>query len=153
MTDSTKPTVVSNLKPATVYAWAYENHITTLPFENARLYNTILRYEAAKMIVQFAENVLKKQIVHNSMCIIGNYKDFGQFDTETKGNITKICDLGLMGRKGTTNTLLDSFRLFSTLSTEELNIIIGRYWKNDAFAVKNNRRIDVMNFLYQAAHQ
>lgn len=82
-----------------VHAWALSHNITTLPLAKVRLQDEILRYEAAKMIVNFAVNVKQTTIVHNPTCNIEKYGDIMSFDAEMKEYITNICDLGLMGWK------------------------------------------------------
>lgn len=126
---SSTPAVVlsTNATSRDVYNWAFTNHITTLPLAKARLYDSIQRYEAAKMIVQFVTNVEKKTIAHNPTCNVSTYIDYNTFDAEMKTNIQSICDLGLMGWKGDKSSLLSSFRPFDTLSAEEFGIVIGRY--------------------------
>ncbi|MBP6911415.1 hypothetical protein KBC03_07640 [Patescibacteria group bacterium] len=70
-----------------------------MPIAKARLHDTIQRYEAAKMMVNFVLNVEGKPITPNADCIIENFSDYSTFDAEMKTNIKAICDLGLMGRK------------------------------------------------------
>ena len=79
-----------------VYNWAFAHNITTLPLAQARLQDGILRYEAAKMIVNFVENVMEEGIMHNPLCNIDAYGDNQLFDDEMRIYLVKICDLGLM---------------------------------------------------------
>ncbi len=64
-----------------------------MPLAKARLHDNIQRYEAAKMIVNFAENVMHSRIEHNPMCEVTKFTDSFSFDAEMRENITKICDL------------------------------------------------------------
>lgn len=67
-----------------------------MPIEEARFEDQIQRYEAAKMIVNYVQNIEKKTIASNPLCVISTYSDYPTYDAEMKQYIQKICDLGLM---------------------------------------------------------
>lgn len=83
-------------KAIDVYTWAFGHRITTLSLAKVRLHNIILRYEAAKMIVQYILNAERKSLAPNPLCNIAKYKDYKLFDVEMRTNIRSICQLGLM---------------------------------------------------------
>ncbi len=120
-----------------------------MTLEKARLDDKIQRYEVAKMIVNYALNVEHRTITHNVACDISLYADFTTFDSEMRTYITKICDLGLMGRKSPKSQgLIPLFRPFDTLGVDEFNIIIDRYLSNTQHdATDSNKRVDIMKFL------
>ena len=82
-----------NSNTVDLYERAHENGVTTLHLEDSRPYDRVLRYELAKMIVQFAENAMHSRIEHNPLCEITQYDDYSLFDHEMKEYIIKICDL------------------------------------------------------------
>lgn len=143
------PTTITSttMSETDIYNWAFANHITTLPLTKARLHDGILRYEAAKMIVNFAENVMHSRIEHNPLCNVENYGDKASFDPEMKEMLTKICDLWLMGWSVRNEKLLWAFRPFDTLSADEFGIVIGRYLGEESSKPKSSMRIDIMKFL------
>jgi len=80
-------------KTVDLYDRAYVHGVTTLPLAVSRPFDTVLRYEVAKMLVQFAENVMHSRIPHNPLCTVNEYKDYGLFDAEMQEYIMKSCDL------------------------------------------------------------
>lgn len=99
------------------------------------------------MIVQFAENVMHTRIEHNSQCDVTRYADYASFDSEMTENITKACDLGLMGWAVRNKQLMASFRPFDTLSAEEFGIVVGRYLGESPSHPVTSQRVDIMRFL------
>ena len=100
------------------------------------------------MIVQFAENIMHTRIAHSPLCDVTNFTDYSSFDSEMTENITKICDLGLMGWAVRNEKLLSSFRPFDTLSAEEFGIVIGRYLGETSSTPASSMRVDIMRFLF-----
>ncbi|MBP6911414.1 hypothetical protein KBC03_07635 [Patescibacteria group bacterium] len=113
----------------------------------ARLQDTIQRYEAAKMIVNFVKNVEGKTITPNANCKIETFSDYNTFDAEMKIYIKAICDLGLMGWKPGKTGMIPIFRPFDVLSAQEFGIVIGRYLGESAANPDSSKRVDIMRFL------
>jgi len=150
-TNPTNTSVVNDI--TTTYNRAFAHGLTTLPLAHARLSDTIERYEAAKMIVNYVKNVEKKTITHLPACNISLYADYSTFDTEMQTYIQSICDLGLMGRSNPKSKgLITVFRPFDYLGVDEFNIVIDRYLGNSQYsAATSNKRIDIMKFLMGTA--
>ncbi len=105
------------------------------------------------MIVNFAQNVMHSQIPHNPMCDTSKFSDASSFDAEMTENITKICDLGLMGWSIRNEKLLTAFRPFDTLSAGDFGIVIGRYLGQSPSAPTSSQRVDIMRFLFSVSAQ
>lgn len=130
-----------------VYNRAYAHGITTMSLAKVRLHDTIQRYEAAKMIVNFVKNVEGKTITPNANCKIETFSDYTTFDAEMRTYIKGICDLGLMGWKPGKTAMIPIFRPFDTLSAQEFGIVIGRYLGESATSPDSSKRVDIMRFL------
>lgn len=80
------------------YEFAFEHNLTTMiNCKSANLEDMLLRKHAAKMIVNFAINVLGKQPDLTRKCV---FADMIGEDLEMQQYATAVCQLGLMGLKG-----------------------------------------------------
>ncbi|MCS6982963.1 MAG: S-layer homology domain-containing protein [Candidatus Absconditabacterales bacterium] len=77
------------------YLWAYEYGITTMPdIITADMQGNILRMHLAKMLVEYAINILKITQERIQGC---SFTDIGDVTQEMQYYIIKACSLGLMG--------------------------------------------------------
>ena len=111
------------------YSWAYSKHITTMPtIERANMDWNITRAEMAKMIANYAEEVLWKKVDTSKDC---NFSDVDTALDEKYDNwITKSCQLWLMWQ------WITRFRPNDTVSRAEFWTILSRalWWdKNDGW--------------------
>ena len=137
------------------YTWARTYGITTEPFSSARLDSQILRYEFAKMMMAYIQNVEGKTLEEKEECDIYRYGDYNSMSPGVRDIVQKACNTGLMGWRSevgvnqTITTLLPRFRPFDILTTDELRIVASRYVPS-TFRVfpTNNTRSAVIRFLY-----
>ncbi|MFZ2151083.1 MAG: S8 family serine peptidase [Candidatus Absconditicoccaceae bacterium] len=77
------------------YLYAYQIGITTMPtVQKANMTGTLQRSHLAKMIVNYAAEVLDRQADTSKTC---NFSDTSDQTTELKGYIKTACQMGLMG--------------------------------------------------------
>jgi len=77
------------------YNYAYGIGVTTQPtIDAANMYGSLTRVDMAKMMSNYAIEVLGKTPMTTAMC---NFTDVANQTTEMQGYITKACQLGLMG--------------------------------------------------------
>ena len=90
----TKPWLYSAEEIA-AYLWALYNWITTKPtIQAAKMDGSILRRDLAKMIAQYAVNVLKKDVKNTSNCV---FLDVPK-DKDLLSYVNTVCQLWLMGK-------------------------------------------------------
>ncbi len=78
------------------YEYAYSIGITTMPtLDQANMYGSLIRSHMAKMMVNYAKNVLGKTPDTSLSC---NFTDIANQSTELKWYIREACQLGLMGK-------------------------------------------------------
>lgn len=109
------------------YEFGFENGLTTLPLEEARLYDGLNRSELAKMMSNFIKNVDMKEAVDNPVCDITTYSDYATFDDEMKMYIKMACDYGIMGWKNDKSWLIEAFRPLDPVTREEFAAVLSRH--------------------------
>ncbi len=109
------------------YDFGFENGLTTLPLEEARLYDGLNRSELAKMMSNFIKNVDKTEPVENPVCDITTFADYATFDEEMKMYIKMACDYGIMGWKNDKSWLIEAFRPLDPVTREEFAAVLSRY--------------------------
>ena len=78
------------------YSYAHSIGITTMPsIDQANMYGNLIRAHMAKMMVNYAKNVLGKTPDTSLPC---NFTDVANQSTELKGYIKEACQMGLMGQ-------------------------------------------------------
>ena len=99
--------VVPNLIPVSVfgaasysdelkdaYDYAYSIGITTMDsIDASNMYGTLIRSHMAKMMVNYAKDVLNKTADTSKDC---DFTDIASQSTELKGYIVEACQMGLM---------------------------------------------------------
>lgn len=123
-------TVNTGTVPQDPFTFAKDNGITTVELKDARLEAQIIRWEVAKMVSRFYQNVLKKTITHIDACNPSNYSDYATTDEETRWYIYDACSIGLMGWKNDKKTILDSFRPSDFITKAEFAAILSRMLYN-----------------------
>lgn len=125
------------------YDWAYDNKITTQsPIDNANIYWEITRIELAKMISNYAINVLWNNIESQDECeFVDVSKDL---DEQYNFWVLKSCQLWLMGQ------WIKYFRPYDKVTRAEFWTILSRtlFW-NEYNSKDNyyNRHLTVLNSL------
>ena len=77
------------------YLWALYNWITTKPtIQDAKMEGSILRRDLAKMLSQYAVNVLKKDVKNTTNCV---FLDVPK-DKDLLSYVNTVCQLWLMGK-------------------------------------------------------
>ena len=109
------------------YSWAYSKNITTMPtIERANMNGSITRAEMAKMIANYAENVLGQKPDTTKECSFSDVDS--KLDSDYDNWITESCQLGLMGQ------WITKFRPNDSVSRAEFWTILSRalWWdKNE----------------------
>jgi len=78
------------------YNYAYSIGITTMPTINAaNMHGNLIRSHMAKMMVEYAKNVLGKTPNTSLPC---TFNDIAHQSDELKGYIRQACQMGLMGQ-------------------------------------------------------
>ena len=78
------------------YTYAHSIGITTMPsIDAANMYGNLIRSHMAKMMVNYAKEVLGKTPDTSLAC---NFTDVAWESTELKGYIKEACQLGIMGQ-------------------------------------------------------
>lgn len=133
--------------------WAYKYGLTQLPLSTTQMMQTASRYNVAQMFTQFATRIQKKSITHNAACDISKYSDYATFTSEMKTTITQVCDLGLMGLKANSTSLIAKFDATGTITADQLSTIINRYMPGiiAAGTTVGNHNLDVLYWLLQIA--
>lgn len=96
-----------NNESKSAYLYACTNNITTKrAIDDSIFYGILVRKEMAKMISNYAINVMGMDPDTSKAC---TFDDVAGEDAEMKKYITTACQLGLMGYKGDAVTKADSF--------------------------------------------
>ena len=110
------------------YEFAYDNWITTInTIDRARMNGTLTRIEMAKMLSNYAINVLWKTPDTSKQC---NFLDVSNsLDAKYDYWITKACQLGIMWQ----NVKSNKFRPYDTVTRAQFVSALSRmmYWIND----------------------
>ena len=100
------------------YDWAYENGITTMSsIDNANMYGAITRAEMAKMLANYAKNLMGRELDTSASC---KFSDIASVNEELTQAITESCQLGIMGQG------ISAFRPYDTLSRAEFGTALSR---------------------------
>ncbi len=101
------------------YLFAKELNITTMPnIEEARIEDTLTRAEFAKMISNYAINILDHTPDKSKLC---EFKDLDEVNGELAEYVITACQLGIMGQN-----MGDSFRPNEALLRADIVTIISR---------------------------
>ena len=110
------------------YEFAYDNWITTInTIDKARMNGTLTRIEMAKMLSNYAINVLWKTPDTSKQC---NFLDISNsLDAKYDYWVTKACQLGIMWQ----NVKNNKFRPYDTVTRAQFVSALSRmmYWIND----------------------
>ena len=113
-----------------VYNWAYKNWITTMDtIKKARLDWVIIRSELAKMMSQFAINVMwAKPNIWKEWC--DKFNDIANETDELKWYIKTACELWLMWLHADGKTVKDNFDPNDYVTRAEFGTVLSRflYW-------------------------
>ena len=108
------------------YDWAYQNKITTQDtIDKANMKWRITRAELAKMISNYAINVLWKDVNVNNECVFDDVSD--AFDKRYDYWILHSCQLWLMGQN------IKNFRPNNYVTRAEFGTVLSRvlWWDNN----------------------
>lgn len=100
------------------YDYAYGIGITTQSsIDSANMYGNLIRSHMAKMMVNYAKEVLGKSLDTTATC---NFTDIANESAEMKGYITEACQMGLMG------VGITAFRPNDTVTRAEFGTVLSR---------------------------
>ena len=117
------------------YLWAYGFDITTQPsIQQANIDGTLTRKDMAKMITNFAVNVLKKTIASWTNCV---FSDIATQSKETQTYATAACRLGLMGYNSDGKTLKATFDPNTEVDRAQFGTILSRVLYGDKHNASN----------------
>lgn len=112
------------------YQYAFLHNITTMSYEKARLGDSITRGELAKMIVNFAKNVLEKKPDTKKVCA---FSDNIYGSKEDKSFIIQACQLWLMGLKADWSSTNTTFNPMGIVSRAEFGTVFSRLMYGDIY--------------------
>lgn len=120
------PPTAADQELVSAYTWAYELWMTTQPtMEDARFYDNLSRGELAKILSEYAIDVLwKKPIEWKAGC--DTYTDRPGMNDEVKHYTQLACELEVMWLKSDGKTPLDAFRPRDNVHRSELVTTISR---------------------------
>ena len=100
------------------YDWAYENGITTMSsIDNANMYGAITRAEMAKMLANYAKNLMGMELDTSAAC---TFTDTASVKGDLATAIVESCQLGIMGQG------ITAFRPYDTISRAEFGTALSR---------------------------
>lgn len=106
------------------YLFACNHKITTKPSIDMSLFSgTVSRRDIAKMMTNFATEILGKKIDETKTCL---FTDIKNEDSEAQGYITKVCQLGIMWYQGDGKTQQQLFQPNEILTRAQFGTIISR---------------------------
>ena len=107
------------------YQYAYSINITTMPsIDQANMYGTLIRSHMAKMMVNYAKNVLGKTPDTSLSC---NFTDIADQSTELRGYIKEACQMGLMGQG------ITAFSPNATVTRAQFGTVLSRALWDDMY--------------------
>lgn len=109
------------------YLFAYDKQLTSFEYQYARLDQPLLRYELAKIMVNFAKKSDNNTLQKNSDCEKHIFNDSNLFDQEMKESITEACSLWLMWLKNDGSGIIEQFDPFWVVTREQFWAILSRY--------------------------
>lgn len=137
----------------TAYQFAFRNDITTLSYVKSMPYGQLLRKDLAKMISNFAINVLGRQPDESRREICIQYVDKSIASPETWTNIVKSCMLSVMGQKEDGITPLQDFMSEKVVTRAEFGTVLSRaLWGRDNDNNADNRYIDHLQGLKDSGY-
>jgi|GEM_PF-5449061 len=86
-------TGIDDIEFSPAYIRAREHGITTVPFSRSNLDRPILRYEFAKMMLAYIQNVEGKTLADNVQCNASNYADYHAMDASVKTIVQQACEV------------------------------------------------------------
>ena len=110
------------------YEFAYDNWITTIEsIEKSKMYWTLTRIQMAKMLSNFAINVLWKQPDTSKKCEFSDISN--ELDEKYDQWVTKACQLWIMWQ----NMKNNEFKAYRNVSRAEFATALSRmlYWTED----------------------
>ena len=131
------------------FMWSYQHKITTVcPIEKANLDGSLLRRHMAKMISEFAIQVLNMKPDTKKKC---NFQDISDQTPEMKWYIKLSCQLGVMGYHADGKTKKANFDPNKSVSKAQFATLLSRllwwstfdndsaseYWKDHLKALEN----------------
>ena len=125
------------------YQFAYDNGITTMDsIESANMYGSLTRIAMAKMMANYATDVLGKTPDTSKDCSFPDVSD--ALDAQYDNGVTKACQLGLMG-VGITN-----FNPYGLVTRAEFGTVLSRALYGDTYNGGNPWYADHLNALHEA---
>ncbi len=122
----------------TAFVFAHENGLTTTETcMSARMTDSLTRGEAAKIISNFAMNILDKTPDSSMKCV---FSDMIDADSETRTYAKTACQLGLMGLKGD-GTPAETFSPNEIVTKAQITTILSRLLWGD-----ENNTIDACRY-------
>ena len=119
----------SETKAAYLFACAH-NITTERTIDKAIATGNVYRDEMAKMLVNFAVNVLGKKLDTTKTC---QFTDTTDEDSEMKGYMTEACQLGLMGYEGDGVTQSTTFNPQDTVTRAQFGTVVSRLLWGDKY--------------------
>ena len=109
------------------YDWAYKNWITTMPtIKEANMYGYIIRSHLAKMMSQFAINVVwAKPNIWKEWC--DKFNDIANETDELKWYMKTACELWLMWLHADGKTVKDNFDPNNYVTRAEFGTVLSRF--------------------------
>ena len=136
VTTTTKPSpsILNSRYPTetnTAYVWAYNAGITTQPsIQSANIDGKLIRKDMAKMITNFAINVLKKPLNTWANC---TFSDITTQSKEAQTYATAACQLGLMGYDSNGKTVKSTFNPNAEVDRAQFGTILSRLLYGDKY--------------------
>ncbi|MDR2541352.1 MAG: hypothetical protein LBD11_06420 [Candidatus Peribacteria bacterium] len=141
------------------YERAKEYGITTAPtYESARLSDTIIRGEMAKMISTYAIKLLNKTPDKEKReCI--QFQDLAQAGGDLQPYVIQSCQLGLMGMNGDGIGVQENFFPTRTITRAEVGTLLSRLLRGTKYATQQGdetyygrhlqalKKAGIMNFI------
>ncbi len=118
-------TYAQNSEMQSAYEYAYRIGITTMPtIEQANMQGNLIRAHMAKMMVNYAKNVLGKTPDTSKSC---RFDDINNQSQELKGYILQACQMGIMGQG------ISTFRPNDKVTRAEFGTVLSRILRWESF--------------------
>ena len=125
--DKPSPSILGSRYPKEIndaYLWAYGFDITTMvSIQKANIDGVLLRKDMAKMISNFAINILKKTPSTGTNCVFSDIRGLAE---ETNNYITLSCKLGLMWYQADGKTTKPNFNPNAEVDRAQFGTILSR---------------------------
>jgi hypothetical protein len=120
----------------TAYEWSKESGIiTTNTYESARIADTIIRAEMAKMISVFATKLLHKT-PNTEKRACSQFTDLSLASVDLQPYVIEACQLGLMGMDGKGIKVQEAFFPDRTITRAEVGTILSRLLRGTTYATQ-----------------